>query len=63
MSFLPTTKNELHKLGWSQPDIIIVSGDSYIDSPYIGAALIGRVLLDAGFRVVINAKPFVGSVK
>ena len=63
MSFLPTTKNELHKLGWSQPDIIIVSGDSYIDSPYIGAALIGRILLDAGFRVGIIAQPDVGSGK
>jgi len=63
MSFLPTTKNELHKLGWSQPDIIIVSGDSYIDSPYIGTALIGRVLLDAGFRVGIIAQPDVGSGK
>jgi uncharacterized radical SAM protein YgiQ len=63
MSFLPTTENELHKLGWSQPDIIIVSGDSYMDSPYIGTALIGRVLLDAGFRVGIIAQPDVGSGK
>jgi uncharacterized radical SAM protein YgiQ len=63
MSFIPTTKNELHELGWSQPDIIIVSGDSYIDSPYIGVALIGRVLLDKGFRVGIIAQPDVQSGK
>ncbi|MFC1884747.1 YgiQ family radical SAM protein [Thermodesulfobacteriota bacterium] len=57
MPFLPTTENELNELGWSPLDIIIVSGDSYIDSPFIGAALIGRVLLDAGFRVGIIAQP------
>jgi len=57
MPFLPTTKEDLKKLGWHQPDIIIVSGDSYIDSPYIGAAVIGRVLADAGFKVGIIAQP------
>lgn len=57
MPFLPTTQKEIRKLGWKQPDIIIVSGDSYIDSPYIGAAVIGRVLTDAGFKVGIIAQP------
>ena len=57
MSFLPTTKEELQELGWHQLDIIIVSGDSYIDSPYIGSAVIGRALLDAGFKVGIIAQP------
>jgi uncharacterized radical SAM protein YgiQ len=55
--FLPTTYEESKKLGWDQPDIILVTGDTYIDSPHIGAAVIGRVLADAGFRVGIIAQP------
>ncbi|MCW5211839.1 YgiQ family radical SAM protein [Desulfobulbus sp. TB] len=55
--FLPTTKKELNQLGWDRPDIILVSGDAYIDSPFIGTAVIGRVLTDAGFRVGIIAQP------
>ncbi len=55
--FLPTTKKELCQLGWDRPDIILVSGDAYIDSPFIGTAVIGRVLADAGFRVGIIAQP------
>ena len=47
--FLPTTKNEIDKLGWKKLDIILVSGDSYIDSPYIGIAVIGKILLSAGY--------------
>ena len=47
--------------GWGALDVIIVSGDSYIDSPYIGAAVVGRVLEDAGFRVGIIAQPDVTS--
>ncbi|MCI5138085.1 MAG: YgiQ family radical SAM protein, partial [Candidatus Electrothrix sp. AR1] len=55
--FLPTTKKELNQLGWDALDIILVSGDAYIDSPFIGTAVIGRVLTDAGFRVGIIAQP------
>jgi len=44
-------------LGWDACDIIIVTGDAYIDSPYSGAAVIGRVLLDAGYKVGIIAQP------
>ena len=55
--FLPTTKNEPQALGWDRLDVILVTGDSYIDSPYIGAAVIGRVLVKAGFRVGIIAQP------
>ncbi len=55
--FLPTTKEEIHALGWDSPDIILVSGDTYIDSSYIGAAVIGRVLADRGYRVGIIAQP------
>lgn len=55
--FLPTTQQELQELGWDCLDIILVSGDAYIDSPFIGTAVIGRVLADAGFRVGIIAQP------
>jgi uncharacterized radical SAM protein YgiQ len=55
--FLPTTAEEVHALGWSELDVIIVTGDTYIDSAYIGAAVIGRVLVAAGFRVGILAQP------
>jgi len=48
--FSPTTYKELKKLGWDQPDIILVTGDAYIDSPHIGVAVIGKVLAGAGFR-------------
>ncbi len=57
MKFLPTTKDELRKLGWDQLDIVLVSGDSYIDSPFIGIAVIGRYLVAHGFRVGIIAQP------
>jgi uncharacterized radical SAM protein YgiQ len=55
--FLPTTKAELDILGWNELDVILVSGDAYIDSPYIGVAVIGKVLVDAGFKVGIIAQP------
>lgn len=59
--FLPTTPEELHTLKWDALDIILVSGDSYIDSPYIGVALIGKILLNAGYRVGVIAQPDVNS--
>ena len=55
--FLPTTAAEVNRLGWDALDVILVSGDSYIDSPFIGAAVIGKVLVDAGYRVGIIAQP------
>lgn len=55
--FLPTTRKELTLLGWNQPDIILVTGDSYIDSPFIGVAVIGKILMHHGFRVGIIAQP------
>jgi len=59
--FLPTTKKELKELGWEALDVILVTGDRYIDSPLIGVAVIGKVLLKAGFRVGIIAQPDVDS--
>ena len=55
--FLPTTKKEMHQRGWSNLDVILVSGDSYIDSPFIGAAVIGKILVEKGFTVGIIAQP------
>ncbi len=59
--FIPTTKNEVKRLGWDRLDVILVTGDSYIDSPYIGASVIGKVLINEGFRVGIIAQPDIDS--
>ncbi|MFA5629076.1 MAG: YgiQ family radical SAM protein [Dehalococcoidales bacterium] len=61
--FLPTTRDELNSLKWDRPDIILVTGDSYIDSPFIGVAVIGKVLTAAGYRVAIIAQPDLNSAK
>lgn len=55
--FLPTTKTEIDKLCWDRLDVIIISGDTYIDTSYSGAAIIGKVLLNAGYKVGIIAQP------
>lgn len=59
--FLPTTREELNRLGWDQLDIILVTGDSYIDSPFMGVAVIGKVLSHAGYRVGVIAQPDIRS--
>ena len=59
--FLPTTRNELDQLGWDACDVILVSGDSYIDSPFIGVAVVGRILERSGYRVGIIAQPDIQS--
>ncbi len=56
-SYIPTTSQEVDGLGWNQLDVILVSGDTYIDLPHNGVALIARVLLKAGYRVGIIAQP------
>jgi uncharacterized radical SAM protein YgiQ len=56
-AFLPTTLAEMRALGWSQCDIIIVTGDAYVDHPSFGMAIIGRVLEARGFKVGIIAQP------
>jgi uncharacterized radical SAM protein YgiQ len=55
--FIPTTRQECEELGWEKLDIVLVTGDSYVDSPFIGVSVIGQVLLKAGFRVGIIAQP------
>ena len=56
-SFLPLSSVEAKSLGIEQFDIILVTGDAYVDHPSFGTALIGRVLWDAGFSVGIIAQP------
>jgi len=58
---LPTTKDELLALGIEAPDIILVTGDTYIDSPYIGVAVIGNLLHSQGYKVAIIAQPDINS--
>ena len=55
--FIPATLNEARSLGWDRFDIILVSGDAYIDTPTTGAAVIGHWLIKHGFRVGIIAQP------
>ncbi|WP_291259207.1 YgiQ family radical SAM protein [Fusobacterium sp.] len=59
--FLPTTIEEVKKIGWEELDIILVSGDTYIDSSYNGSAVIGKWLVKNGFRVGIIAQPDINS--
>ena len=55
--FLPTTKKECELRGWTELDIILFSGDAYVDHPSFGAAVIGRTLENAGYRVAIVPQP------
>ncbi|WP_315536304.1 YgiQ family radical SAM protein [Prevotella koreensis] len=55
--FLPTTKKEMQLLGWDVADVILFSGDAYVDHPSFGAAVIGRVLQSKGYRVAIVPQP------
>lgn len=55
--YLPTTKKELDIRGWDTVDVILFSGDAYIDHPSFGAAVIGRVLEKAGYKVAIVPQP------
>ena len=55
--FLPTTKKECELRGWKELDIILFSGDAYIDHPSFGAAVVGRSLEAAGYRVAVVPQP------
>jgi uncharacterized radical SAM protein YgiQ len=56
-NFLPATRADMDALGWERCDIIIVTGDAYVDHPSFGMAIIGRVLESQGFKVGIIAQP------
>ncbi len=55
--FLPMSREEMDALGWDQCDVILVTGDAYVDHPSFGMAIVGRVLEAQGFRVGIIAQP------
>lgn len=57
LPFLPTTRDEIQRLGWDRPDVILFSGDAYVDHPSFAAAVIGRTLQAAGYRVAIVPQP------
>lgn len=61
LDFLPTTKAEMDARGWTQCDVILISGDAYVDSPFIGVAVVGRILERMGYRVGIIGQPDVNS--
>lgn len=56
-NWLPTTKKEVEARGWDYLDVILFSGDAYVDHPSFGAAVIGRVLEAEGLRVAIVPQP------
>ena len=55
--FIPASRRELGEAGFAELDILLVTGDCYVDHPSFGIAVIGRLLIDAGFRVGIIAQP------
>ncbi len=56
-TFLPTTREEMEARGWDELDVLIVTGDAYVDHPAFGPVLIARFLEGRGFRVGIIAQP------
>jgi uncharacterized radical SAM protein YgiQ len=55
--WLPTTRHEVQLQGWDQLDVILISGDAYVDHPAFGPAVIGRIIQSLGYRVAIIAQP------
>ena len=55
--FLPITLDEVKRLGWDQVDVVLVTGDAYIDHPSFGTAVIGRTLEAAGYKVAVIPQP------
>jgi uncharacterized radical SAM protein YgiQ len=56
-SFLPTTRKETELRGWDYVDVVLISGDAYIDHPSFGIAIMGRIIEREGFRVAVIAQP------
>jgi len=55
--WLPLTMKEVQKRGWEEIDVVLISGDAYVDHPSFGTAVIGRIMEDEGFKVAIVAQP------
>jgi len=57
MPFLPTTRSEMDARGWGELDVLLITGDAYVDHPSFGVAVVGRVLEADGYRVGVVAQP------
>ena len=57
MAFLPMNAKEMRDRGWNEVDFVYVCGDSYVDHPSFGAAIITRVLEDCGYKIAFLAQP------
>jgi uncharacterized radical SAM protein YgiQ len=57
LQWLPTTRREIERRGWDQLDVILFSGDAYVDHPAFGTAVVGRIIENQGLRVAIVAQP------
>ncbi|MDO5074809.1 MAG: YgiQ family radical SAM protein [Bacteroidales bacterium] len=55
--WLPTTRREMELRGWEQPDVVLFSGDAYVDHPSFGAAVVGRLIEAEGLRICIVPQP------
>ena len=55
--WLPITKKEVEMRGWGELDVILISGDAYVDHPAFGAAVIGRIIESEGFKIAIVPQP------
>ncbi|MBS0014470.1 MAG: YgiQ family radical SAM protein [Desulfobacterales bacterium] len=55
--FPPATRKQMQDMGWDRLDVILVTGDAYVDVPHMGAAVIANVLMDAGFRTGVITQP------
>lgn len=55
--WLPITAKELEKRGWDELDVVLISGDAYVDHPAFGTAVIGRIIESEGFKIAIVAQP------
>lgn len=61
--FIPTTQEEVAQRSWDQLDVILITGDTYIDVPHMGVVVVGKILIQAGFRVGLIAQPDIHSSK
>lgn len=62
-TFLPISKKDMQSRGWSELDIILITGDAYVDHPSYGTAVIGRVLEDAGYKVGVISQPDINNLE
>jgi uncharacterized NAD-dependent epimerase/dehydratase family protein len=56
-NWLPLTMKEARKKGWEELDVVLVTGDAYVDHPAFGSAVIGRIIESYGFKIAIIAQP------